>query len=58
MFTAKKCYKYPFIDAWGYGEMMLLKDLGDASKGYIRNDTVIVEVIFTSLAVREVLLET
>lgn len=56
--SSKKCYKYPFIDAWGYGEMMLLKDLGDASKGYIRNDTVIVEVIFTSLAVREVLLET
>ncbi|XP_065639124.1 MATH domain and coiled-coil domain-containing protein At3g58210, partial [Quercus suber] len=34
---------FPSSDGWGYPEFLLLKDLNNASKGFLVNDTVLVE---------------
>ncbi|XP_021886895.1 probable inactive serine/threonine-protein kinase fnkC [Carica papaya] len=50
-------FKYPSSTIWGYKRFISLLDLHDKSKGYICKDTLIIEVIFTSIVVHNVLLE-
>lgn len=37
----------------GYENFMSLEELHDASKGYIVNDTLIVEIVFSAISVTE-----
>lgn len=50
-------FRYPPWKAWGFSKFISLVDLLNESKGYIREDTLIIEVIFTSIVMQDILLE-
>ena len=46
-FSSSEGWGYP---GWGYPKFLLLKDLNNASKGFLVNDTVIVDAEITKIS--------
>ncbi|OMP00705.1 TRAF-like family protein [Corchorus olitorius] len=48
----KAFFQFSCAASWGYAKVVTLEDLHDASKGYIKNDSSIVQVEFTVIRIR------